>query len=135
MPNTEELRKSIAEKLKAARIKAGLTVTEAAEALGKNKNTVYSWELGRILPTAEVFLQVMILYGINDFDSFLLNKQPAAEQVEFVPQLNNAEESELLDLWNNADEQGKAAAKAVLQTFQQRKIADDSFGNVVNFLG
>ena len=118
MNDHEELRKHIAEQLKAARINAGLTVTEVAEALGKNRNTVYGYELARILPTADVFLQVMLLYGIKSFDVFLPNNQLPFEQDE-NQQVIDCEHQEFVSLLSNANEQGKAAAKAVLQSFQR----------------
>ena len=136
MMNSEELRGHIAEQLKAARIAAGITVTEAAEALGKNKNTIYGYELGRILPTADVFLQVMVLYGIKDFNIFMLNNQLAAfdSMENEQPQRINHEEEEMLRLMQNADEQGKSAAKAVLQTFQRKDSGGNDPGNLVRFV-
>lgn len=134
MMHSEELRSHIAEQLKAARIKAGITVTEAAEALGKNKNTIYGYELGRILPTADVFLQVMVLYGIKDFDIFMLNNQLSFDSMENEQtQRIDQEGQEMLYLMQNADEQGKAAAKAVLQTFQRKDTGNDA-GNIIRFI-
>lgn len=134
MMHSEELRSHIAEQLKAARIKAGITVTEAAEALGKNKNTIYGYELGRILPTADVFLQVMVLYGIKDFDIFMLNNQLSFDSMENEQtQRIDQEGQEMLYLMQNADEQGKAAAKAVLQTFQRKDTGNDAC-NIIRFI-
>lgn len=126
MTAKNDLRTHISEQLKQARINAGLTVTEAAEALGKSKNTIYSWELGRILPTADVLLQVMVMYGIKDFNVFLrggkgdeaiipLESENTATRAELT-----AEQAEILDLLENADERGKTAARAVLETYSKK---------------
>ena len=124
MIKSEELRTRISAELKRARIDAGLTVTEAAEALGKCKNTIYSWELGRILPTADVLLQVMILYGIKDFDVFTRHAERQGEfvapmQIEYSRRELTQEQEEMLELMDNADDQGKSAARAVLSTFRR----------------
>lgn len=125
MMKNDELRSHISGQLKQARINAGLTVTEAAEALGKSKNTIYSWELGRILPTADVLLQVMVLYGIQDFNVFLRGDHsddtivPLESETAHAPRELTAEQSEMLALMDAADEQGITAARAVLTTFRR----------------
>lgn len=86
MTKNDTLRGQISEILKQSRIAAGLTVPETAKALGKSKNTIYSWELGRILPTADVLLQVMVLYGIKDFNVFFCEKCLEAHQEESKPE-------------------------------------------------
>lgn len=111
MPNAESYRIRIAEQLKAARIAAGITVTEVAEATGKNKNTVYGWELGRIQPTADVFLQLLMLYGIDDFDFF------SPEKKETRPDNSM---NEFADLLKNVDSQSIKAIMAMLAVLQEK---------------
>lgn len=126
MPKSEALRRNISEQLKEARIEAGLSVTEAAEALGKSKNTIYSWEMGRILPTADVLLQVMVLYGIKDFNIFL--KGIESEETVIAVQSKKSsrssdlteEQIEILTLMDEANELGRSAARAVLETFRKK---------------
>ena len=123
MHNAESYRIRIAEQLKAARIAAGITVTEVAEATGKNKNTVYGWELGRITPTADVFLQLMLLYGIDDFDFF------SPEKKEVVARPDDSM-NEFADLLRNADSQSIKAVKAMLTILQDKPDRDNK---IVNF--
>lgn len=125
----ESIRKHMGNALKSARIKAGITITEAAEAIGKTNSTMYSYELSRIQPTADVFLQLVLLYGVDSFDAFLplgMNNAPVNERID-------QEGQEMLYLMQNADEQGKAAAKAVLQTFQRKDAGNDA-GNIIRFI-
>ena len=126
MHNADEYRIRIAEQLKAARIAAGITVTEVADLLGKKNSTVYSYELGRIAPTADVFLQLMVLYGINDFDFFSPDKKERTEVV------NRSDDSinEFADLLRNVDSQSIKAVKAMLQVLQEKPDRDDK---IVNF--
>ena len=118
MQNADKLRERISAGLKKARIEAGLSASEAAKALGKCKNTIYAWEMGRILPTADVLLQAMVLYGINDFSVFIENsttsKHTEAAKAELTPA-----QSEMLLLMEQSNEQGISAARAVLMTFKR----------------
>lgn len=124
MLNTDKLREGISAGLKKARIDAGISATEAAQALGKCKNTIYSWEIGRILPTADMLLQAMLLYGIKDFTVFLQNDDesesstPTHTEDAKASDLTPAQ-SEMLSLMEQSNEQGISAARAVLMTFKR----------------
>ena len=122
MYSTEAYRANIAERLKEARMAAGITVTEVAEALGKNKNTVYGWELGRIQPTADTFLQLMMLYGISDFNFFALDssRKHDYEYRNHPAYTTDEARNEFLSLLNNADSQIIKAVKALLQALQEK---------------
>lgn len=50
--------------LKAARVNAGLTQTEAAKQLGVTKNTLSNWELGRSFPTVPQIRLIEDLYAV-----------------------------------------------------------------------
>lgn len=50
--------------LKAARVNAGLTQTEAAKQLGVTKNTLSNWELGRSFPTVPQIRLIEDLYKV-----------------------------------------------------------------------
>lgn len=51
--------------LKAARVNAGMTQTEAAEQLGVTKNTLSNWEVGRSAPTAPQVKRLVALYRVT----------------------------------------------------------------------
>ena len=126
--NAEMFRDKMGEQLKNARIAAGITVTEVAEAIGKNKNTIYGYELGRIQPTADVFLQLMMLYNLSDFDLFLPTEKQR-EQNNHPAFTSDASYDEFISLLRNADAKSLAAVKAMLQVMQ----SENSQNNVVNF--
>ncbi len=48
--------------LKAARVNAGLTQTQVAEALGKNPMTIASWENGKSAPNMRNLYELCALY-------------------------------------------------------------------------
>ena len=50
--------------LKAARVNAGMTQTEAAEQLGVTKNTLSNWEGGKSAPTAPQIKRLVALYRV-----------------------------------------------------------------------
>lgn len=54
---------SIATTLATARIKAGITQTEAARRLGINQSTVSYWETGKKMPRASKLARLADLYG------------------------------------------------------------------------
>ena len=51
-------------KLKAARVNAGLTQTEAAQKLNRNKQTIVNWEKGFTQIKVNDLLALSELYGI-----------------------------------------------------------------------
>ena len=57
--------------IKAARVNAGLTQSEASAALNINKATLISWEKGRTAPTVSKFNEMCKLYGTKQEDIFL----------------------------------------------------------------
>lgn len=60
--------------LKAARVNAGLTQTEAAKGIGVTKLSVLKWENGRNTPRQEHLDNLLALYGVNREDIFLPSK-------------------------------------------------------------
>ena len=51
--------------LKAARVNAGLTQSEAAAQLNISKNTLISYELYRTMPDIETAKKIAVLYGLS----------------------------------------------------------------------
>lgn len=58
--------------MKAARVNANLTQTEAANALQISKNTLCNYEAGKTVPNIEVAKRMAALYGltVNDIKFF-----------------------------------------------------------------
>lgn len=50
--------------MKAARVNAGLTQTQAAKALEISKNTLVNYETGKTIPRADVARKMAALYGL-----------------------------------------------------------------------
>ena len=67
--------------LKAARVNAGLTQTEAAKQLGVTKNTLSNWELGRSFPTVPQIRLIEDLYAIP-FAELEFTDTDASEEVQ-----------------------------------------------------
>lgn len=54
-------------KLSDARVRAGLAMSEVAEALGCNKSQISRWERGEQVPSDERILKMITLYESKDF--------------------------------------------------------------------
>lgn len=52
--------------LKAARVNAGLTLEQAGEAVGRNKNTILNWEVGNTRISREDFVELCKIYEIPE---------------------------------------------------------------------
>ena len=57
--------------LKAARVNAGLTQTEAAKKLGKSTNTLILWENGIVAPDRANLYLLANIYGLSIDNIFL----------------------------------------------------------------
>ena len=64
-------------RFKEARIRAGMTATAAAKALGVSQTTVSNWDLGRKQPSLELLCKAADLYGVTT--DYLLGREGAAE--------------------------------------------------------
>lgn len=56
--------------LKAARINAGLTQSEAAEKLGISKTSLHNYERGKSVPNIRVIKRIEDVYGVEYKDLF-----------------------------------------------------------------
>ena len=59
-------------KWNAARVNAGLTIDDAAEKLGKSKNTIISYEKYKTIPTMDTAQAMASLYGMSLNDIIFL---------------------------------------------------------------
>ncbi len=60
--------------IKAARVNAGYTQKQAAQALGVSETTVIKWEKGTAVPLADKFVEMCRLYNVSMDDVFLPSK-------------------------------------------------------------
>lgn len=58
--------------MKAARVNANLTQAEAAKALGIGKNSLNSYENGKVIPKIDVAQKMAKLYGLSVDDIIFL---------------------------------------------------------------
>lgn len=67
----------IGERLKVARVRAGVTQLEAATATGVTRPTVSNWEAGRNMPCLVQFKALLSLYGVAP-SQILFDQNPFA---------------------------------------------------------
>ena len=66
----QEIRMTLAGKLKQFRLRSGLTAKQVGERIGKSDKTVSGWEHGRGQPDADMLFQLCELYGIKSIAEF-----------------------------------------------------------------
>ena len=67
------IRQSLAEKLKEARKKEGLSPEEVGRIIGRSKQTIYAWESGRGQPDADMLVNLAHIYKISSIAYFYGN--------------------------------------------------------------
>lgn len=60
-----EIRRSIGDRLRESRESANMKQDAAAYELGVRRQAVSSWERGKSMPTAEVWMRIAPLYGVS----------------------------------------------------------------------
>ena len=71
------------EKLKAARMRAGFTQEQAAEALLVSRQTVSNWETGKTYPDIVSVVKMSDLYGVS-LDALLKEKEEVSDYVRYL---------------------------------------------------
>ena len=66
----QEIRKSLAGKLRKFRLRAGLTTKEVGDKIGKSDKTVSGWEHGRGQPDADMLFLLCEIYQIESIAEF-----------------------------------------------------------------
>lgn len=62
--------------LKAARVNAGLTQKQAADAMGTKQSVISRWEKGQVLPSLKSIMTICRVYGVSyDQIDFLKAKE------------------------------------------------------------
>lgn len=103
-----ETRLRIAKLLKYYRERAGLTIRQAGELLGKSNQTVSAWENGRGQPDADMFLKLCEVYNVESVSAFFGELPPE-------PDLS-IDERELLEAWREASDAARESALMVLKS-------------------
>ncbi len=89
----------LAERLKVARRKSGLTIYEVGEKVGKSGKTVSAWECGRAQPDADMLLTLCTMYGVRIADIY-------GEKDDWTD-----EEKKLIDAYRRLTAEGKSLAE------------------------
>ena len=107
----QEIRRILAAKLKEYRERAGLTIQEAGDAIGKSSKTVSAWEHGRGQPDADMLFILCKLYKIESISVFFGMDEGSA--------LLSKEEETLLYLFRLLNASGQTLAIETLKTFSE----------------
>lgn len=98
----QEIRKSLAGKLREFRLRTGLTAKEVGDRIGKSDKTVSGWEHGRGQPDADMLFRLCEIYKIKSIAEFY-----SEEQTEKSDQRLTPAEVELLSLYRSLSKDGK----------------------------
>lgn len=82
----QSARSILAAKLREYRQRAGLTVYQVGEYLGKSGKTVSAWETGHGQPDAEVFVKLYKLYNMESMSDFygIKDEETPNDEVELL---------------------------------------------------
>lgn len=110
----QEIRKSLAGKLREFRQRAGLTAKEVGERIGKSDKTVSGWEHGRGQPDADMLFRLCEIYKTKSIAEFYSEEQEEATAP--VPRLD-ADEQELVRLYRSLNTETKGMVLATVRAF------------------
>ena len=79
----------IGTKLKSARVQAGMTQEQAAEALGVSRQTVSNWETAKTYPDIVSVVKMSDLYGVS-LDRLLKGDQAATDYLHYLGESTDA---------------------------------------------
>ena len=114
---SEEIRSLLGSRLKEERERVGLTQDSLGSVAGVSRRAVVEWEKGGTTPSGEA-LALISQKGIDVL--FVLTGQRTPQASASLSQ----EEAALLDNYQHADDEGRAAARRVLSSLaQQKKVA------------
>lgn len=86
MAQDQSARSILAAKLKEYRQRAGLTIYEVGEKVGKSGKTVSAWETAHGQPDAEMFVKLYYLYGMDSMSEFygITDEESPQDEVELL---------------------------------------------------
>lgn len=97
----QEIRKSLAGKLREFRLRAGLTTKEVGEKIGKSAKTVSGWEHERGQPDADMLFRLCEIYQIESIAEFYPDEQPIQQDIL------SPIEKELISLFRSMNDDGR----------------------------
>lgn len=83
----------IGAKIKTARLQAGMTQEQAAEALGVSRQTVSNWETEKTYPDIVNVVKMSDLYSVS-LDSLLKEETPMSKYMEYLEESTNTVKSQ-----------------------------------------
>lgn len=110
----EEIRLSIGARLREERERLNLSQTAFAELGGVSLRAEQDWERGNSAPKAD-FLAIAAKEGVDVLYVLTGQRMPVATDTL------NEEQKALLDNYDHADEEGRAAARRVLSSLAKQK--------------
>lgn len=113
---SEQIRSFLGARLKEERERVGLTQDSLGGIAGVSRRAVVEWEKGGTTPSGEA-LALISMKGIDVL--YVLTGQRTPQAAASL----SLEESALLDNYQHADEEGRAAARRVLSSLAQQKRA------------
>ena len=97
----------LARKLKHYRQRAGMTIYEVGDAIGRSGKTVSAWETGHGQPDAEMFMKLYHLYGVDSMSEFFgITDKP-------MP----VNETELLESFRMLNDEGQRLILATINAY------------------
>ena len=110
MMKEQDIRKSLAEKLRYFRSQSGLTSKEVGDKIGKSAKTVSGWEHGRGQPDADTLFSLCEIFGISSIAEFYPQAQDQKPEI-------SEDEKELLSLYRSMNETGRSLLLNTARTF------------------
>lgn len=111
---SEEIRASVGARLKEERDRLEWSQAALADAVGASRRAVVAWEGGVTVPGADV-LALLAQHGYDVLYIVAGQRTPASTQ-SLTP-----DQAALIDNYNHADEEGRAAARRVLSSLAKQK--------------
>lgn len=108
----QDIRNSLAGKLREFRLRAGLTAKQVGEIIGKSHKTVSGWEHGRGQPDADMLFKLCEIYKIESIAEFYSEPAEAPETPALLP-----DETELLRLYRMLNSQTQEMLLATARGF------------------
>lgn len=94
------IREQLANRLKFFRERAGLTIYEVGDKVGKSGKTISAWEKGRGQPDADMLLALCDLYKIDSIAELYGETPPA-------PSCLSSSEAYLIEAFRNLNDEGQ----------------------------
>lgn len=108
----QEIRKSLAGKLREFRLRAGLTAKEVGEKIGKSDKTISGWEHGRGQPDADMLFLLCEIYKIKSIAEFYSEETDETSDPSLA-----SDEQELISLYRSLNKETRDVVLATVRGF------------------